>query len=145
MLNHSFLIIITEAYIRPIIFTKWPNLLKLPQAKIGNLVSPAWVKYRREFSIFSRPSPPPPTPPRGLPPLLAMSPHSPAKFHRWLFRSLPLHCNKGFLTSCLGRVRRTFRPTDGRTDGQTHVLKEDSFKESSDVKRRKVWGNYTGV
>merc|ERR1712055_93424 len=27
--------------IRPIKFTKWPNFLKLSQAKIGNLVSPA--------------------------------------------------------------------------------------------------------
>ena len=33
--------------ISPIYFTKWLNFPKLLQAKIGNLVSPAWVKNRR--------------------------------------------------------------------------------------------------
>ena len=33
---------------------KWHNLAKLPQAKMGNLVSPAWVKNQGFSSILSR-------------------------------------------------------------------------------------------
>ena len=40
--------------ISPSLVQKWSNLPKLSRAKIRNLVSPAWVKNRRQSSTFFR-------------------------------------------------------------------------------------------